>query len=216
DAKTNPERHFFRIRFKNPKADIDGKVLKYYSPKGSGNFPYFTPSLRKAYKSGTEIPFLVVTEGEFKAWVACEKGIPTVGVSGIHNFYSNDGARTLHSELEQFIIRCKVKKILFLTDADTMIITYKQDKDLAERPTLFYSAVKYFREATMKLMGSASSLVGIYFGHLRTDNFPISKGLDDLLLNNPGKEAEVASDLQELMFATKFFNIINIEDSLTK
>src|SRR5690606_26785651 len=25
DAKTNPERHFFRIRFKNPKADIDGK-----------------------------------------------------------------------------------------------------------------------------------------------------------------------------------------------
>jgi hypothetical protein len=217
DTKNNPERHFYRTRFKEPITDtLTGKSIKYKTPKGGCNYLYFPPYIRDLYKTKTEIPLLIITEGEFKSYRACKAGIPTIGISGIHNLY-NKGEKTLDAELVSLIKDCKVKKILFLTDADSKIITFSSEKDLSSRPTQFYAAVRSFRDGFIHAMNKKEFPISdIFYGHIKTDLYPECKGIDDLLNDRNYQEVDVFNDLNELHFAKKYFQIISITDSINR
>lgn len=210
---------YSRTRLKVPKVSKEGKERKYESPYGSINFPFFPIEIIEAYKAEREIETLIITEGEFKAEAGCRAGAWVVGVSGIHNWYDSDGRKQLHPDICALIARCKVKRLMFLTDADTLEIKYKPEKDLSERPNFFYSAIKNFREAVMQFMAAADgvSLTDVYYGHLKTDLLKAKqKGLDDLLLDLPFKKPDIAKALNALELQSQWFDIFNISDGLNK
>jgi hypothetical protein len=210
---------FHRTRLKHPRMLDDGKEMKYQSPKGSGNFPYFPVAIIDKYREKEPIPLLVITEGEFKAVVGCKYGLDVIGISGIHNFYSNFESKTIHPDIVELLRVCQVRKLLFLTDADTTIIKYQPDKDLAKRPNLFFSAIKNFREAMMYEMDNKEKglwLTDVYYGHLLPDFAEHNqKGLDDLLSMQINKD-KVTDDLAKLQFAETYFWCQNIVVNLNK
>lgn len=194
------------------------KERKYQSPKGSHNCPYFTPQIIEAYANQTTIPLLVLTEGEFKAVAGCNAGLHVVGITGIQGFYDPDASKKLHFDILELCRVCKVEKILLLTDADTLQLTYKPDVDLAKRPISFYSSVKNFREAAMQAITNAPEL-GLrdaYFGHIAVKHVKTGKGLDDLLLQFAHNAQAVVNSLNALSFNSDFFYIQNITDGLNK
>ena len=76
---------YFRVRMLGGRADAAArKQPKYLSPKGSGCAPPYLPELRDwaALRVDVGQP-LVITEGEFKAYVACKLLPPEVAVLGI-------------------------------------------------------------------------------------------------------------------------------------
>ena len=111
------------------------------------------------------------------------------------------------------IIRCDVKYIVFLTDADTLVIEYAKEKDLKKRQVSFYSAVKYFRESLETMLNNPNvNLQHVYFSHIKTKYNDLAKGLDDLLVLEKGKEKEVLADLLQFQFAAKYFDGFIITD----
>jgi len=194
------------------------KERKYQSPKGSHNCPYFTPQIIEAYANQTHIPLLVLTEGEFKAVAGCNAGLHVVGITGIQGFYDPDGSKKLHFDILELCRVCKVEKILLLTDADTLQLTYKPDVDLAQRPISFYSSVKNFREAAMQAITNAPELAlrDAYYGHITTKHAKTGKGLDDLLQQFAHSTQAVVNSLNALSFNSDFFYIQNITDGLNK
>lgn len=210
---------YYRDRYQVPRTLDSGKVKKYHAPAGSYNCPYFTPQIIAAYNAQTPIPLLIVTEGEFKAVAGCNAGLHVVGVSGIHNFYDPD-SKKIHADIVELMRACKTEKLLFLTDADTQTITYKPDKDLAERPQLFYSAVANFREAALFHISNENdfALRDVYYGHIATKHRIDNKGLDDLLLGPLAfKRDQLVNDIQKLTFeGNENFYICNVTDGLNK
>jgi hypothetical protein len=83
--------------------------------------------------------------------------------------------------IKQICQICLVQEIVFLTDADTMQVQYKEDKDLYTRPNSFYGAVEKFKILTKELN------VNQYFMYIQEN--PSYKGLDDLL-HAHGKDTE--------------------------
>lgn len=194
------------------------KERKYQSPKGSHNCPYFTPQIIDAYTNKTKIPLLVLTEGEFKAVAGCNAGLHVVGITGIQGFYDPDGSKKLHFDIIELCRVCQVEKILLLTDADTLTLTYKPDTDLAQRPVSFYSSVKNFREAAMLAITTGTDLMlrDAYFGHIDRKHVATGKGLDDLLQNFAHNKDSIVNSLNALSFNSQFFYIQNITDGLNK
>ena len=210
EAKWGKE--FNRVRLKNPHGDA-----KYLSPKGSSNYPFFHPTILSKYKNKEQIKTLIITEGEFKTERACNIGLDVVGISGIHNFYASKEDKRLHPDLVELIKVCQVKQVLFLTDADTVTIKYRPEKELTERPFIFYSAVKNFREAIITLTQSENiTLTDFYFGHIKSEFIQHNqKGLDDLLNAFKTPDAIIHA-LAQLSFDNTMFDIINISDGLSK
>jgi len=208
------EEHFVRTRFKEPSNGLP----KYISPKESGLNPFFPPNIIDKYIKKTAIETLTITEGEIKAFKGDYHGWDIIGIPSIHGFYSQETKGKLHEDIQQLIIRCDVKYIVFLTDADTMVIEYAKDKDLSKRQASFFSAVKYFRESLESLINNpAVKLEQVYFSHIKTKYNDQAKGLDDLLVLEKGKENEVYEDLKQFQFAVKYFQGFIITDGkLTK
>lgn len=229
---------YFRTRLKNPReyTSEDGKkeLMKYVQSKGSGHYPFFPPSIinkflsatlkpSKALKKNSEknpdigfIDTLFVVEGELKAFKGSLAGIDIIGIPSIHGFYASDIPGKLHEDIQRLIITCQVKKIVYLTDADTLAINWEEGKDLKKRANTFYSAVKNFRNSLQLLLDTEESQVPlqlVYFMHLRTDLMEGSKGLDDLLCNLPKKESEIRSDLLQLDLSKTYFSGRNITDN---
>jgi len=50
------------------------------------NTPFWHPSLVQQFEQATEIETLVITEGQFKSFLASHHGIPTVGLTSISHF----------------------------------------------------------------------------------------------------------------------------------
>jgi hypothetical protein len=205
---------YIRTRIKNPS---DAKV-KYISPKGLGLLPFFTPSLIEKYQNGTEIFALFLIEGEMKALAGSVNGIDAVGLGSIHGFYAEkdeDDTTKKHrlaDEIIEVIRKCKVKKLIYLTDADTLVLNYSPDKDLAKRPHSFYSATKNFREAAKVLIyDNSNELQDFYFMHIKTEFCPDSKGLDELLFNNKKEKKAIVDDINRLEQAYAYFNCYNLK-----
>jgi putative DNA primase/helicase len=76
---------YVRLKPDSPrKGKVDGKPVKYESPKGLANQAYFPPATRAVLSDAT-IP-LLVTEGEKKSAKADQDGFPCVGLVGVYGW----------------------------------------------------------------------------------------------------------------------------------
>lgn len=169
-----------RINQRNRYLQSDGKLSpKYRSPKGSkvhiflnGIFAYFVEPLLKQGLSRAEIierlqpvfKKIVITEGEFKAFVGCKNGIPTIGITGIHNAVKtikqtfekgtlNESSRTvgaiLLKELSDFLLMFDVEEIEFLHDSDAFdnLNNHSRATSFSASPrNLFFAICKFNQE----------------------------------------------------------------------
>ena len=208
--------NYKRTRLKIPLKNKDGEDIKYLSPADSGLMPFFPPKIISKYMAGEEIELLIITEGEKKAFKGCMCGLDVVGIPSIHGFYNGDIKGKLHEDIQDLIIVCKVKKIIYLTDADTLAIKWKKDKDLHKRQATFYQAVKLFRESVQLLLDDQSvALTDVYFSHINIKYIEDGKGLDDLLNHYSDKIADIIEDLLQFQFAKKYFSGKIISDGKT-
>lgn len=220
---TKQSRDFTRLRLREPKGD-----MKYAQEKGSPQFPFFPPGIIRKYalaKSGITpdisdpgnddgtIEVLFLVEGEFKAFKGSVSGIDIIGLPSIHGFYNGDVRGKMHEDIQDLIITCKVKKIVFLVDADLLSVKWQEGKDLSKRPASFYGAIKAFRESLQLLLDDDKvELQYCYFMHIRSKYMSEAKGLDDLLSKFPAQTVEIVEDLYSLQFAKRYFDGFSILD----
>lgn len=180
---------YFRYRL-HPSKVSEGH--KYWAEPKSGTHIYWTNSCIEAYKNATEVDTFYIIEGEFKAFVA-EKLFALkhiAAIPGIWGFTNGDrekdangvpkGKHTLHDDLVEFLKTCKVKRLVYIQDADCFDITPDPNdigKDLAKRPKLFSSSVRIMADLCRQLN------VEVIFTHVNKSQS--QKGLDDLLLSLP-------------------------------
>lgn len=179
------------IRLSEPKELPNGDVMKYRIPKGAGTPPFFPPDLIAAFEAKAKIKTLYITEGYFKAFKAYMHGIPCVGLVSITTMRDKRTGK-MHDDILQLIEVCKVQRLVFLTDADARQITSKpltENIDISRRVNSFYSAINTFHEITSKIEN-----VKFYFAHITEDLPCKSKGLDDLLINNPDQVQAIADE----------------------
>ena len=210
DAKQT--RDYIRKRLREPRDDF-----KYWQEKGSPQYPFLPPNIIARYQKCKEaenidgsavdpIETLFVVEGEFKSFKGSLVGLDIIGLPSIHGFYNGDVKGKLHEDIQELIITCQVKKVVFLVDADLLTVTWKEDKDLSLRPSSFYAAVKSFRESIQLLLeDSKVKLESAYFMHINTKFRIDAKGLDDLLVKYSACTSEIIQDLHELAYAKKYF-----------
>ncbi|MCZ8021187.1 MAG: DUF5906 domain-containing protein [Cyclobacteriaceae bacterium] len=210
---------FIRKRLRIPKED-----QKYHQEKGSGQFPFFTPGIIEKYQlakakpdadpDAGNIETLVLVEGEFKAFAGYMAGIDVIGIPSIHGFYNGDVRGKLHEDIQEVIITCKVKNVIYLVDADLLTIRWEANKDLAKRIESFYAAIKLFRESLELLIQNPDlSITNVYFMHVASKFAKEdAKGLDDLLCKNPDKGKDIVADLMQFQFANKFFSGYIVND----
>lgn len=92
---------FQRFRYLvDPPPNSAGKVQRYAQSERSGVCAYF-PTLRDWSTILTDTKQTIyITEGEFKAAKACERGFPTIGLGGVWNFTSKASGGAFLRELE--------------------------------------------------------------------------------------------------------------------
>lgn len=185
------EIEFARTRFQSPK---DPKH-KYDQPKGTETFPFFTPTILGKYKKKETIKTLFVTEGEFKAFKLSMLGVPCVGIGGVQNFKSASKDR-LHPDLIKLLEDCQVENVVLLFDRDCLDVKWEDEKDLAQRPNNFFSALNTFNELLKPYDKQ------LYFSHISLNCN--EKGIDDLLcsLNNDDME-KCLEELRSLLVGAK-------------
>lgn len=181
--------YFKLIRLKEPKGD------NKYSRVGrnplikagwDATFPWYHPDICDKYQKGEEIETLFLTEGVFKAWLACYYGMLTVGLSSISHYAGEDGK--LYDSLQRLILKCKVKNVVILWDGDCRNISKSalaKREDLAKRPHGFYSAAKKIRKLVLDIdFPKEEQKPAVYFYHVVSEIYPSEpKGLDDLLID---------------------------------
>ena len=199
----NDREQVFKLkRLKEPKGD-----MKYVIPKGVGTYPFFPPSLVEKYEKGEQIKTLVITEGYFKAFKAHVHGWDIVGLSSITH-YANKKTKQIHPDIAVLIKRCKVQNVVMLYDGDCLNIStsaIEQGTDLRERPYSFFQSMLKIRELLVDYD------VKVYFSHILSENIEGNpKGLDDLLIAQPGKEDEILQDLMLLGTPGHYFYRLNV------
>lgn len=169
-------RAFSRTRYQAPVELPDGKTKRYDQPPKSPIHAFVTPELLSRYKKGEETKDLYIVEGEFKAFSMSNFGLPTFGIGGIHNYVGGEKKADIIQDIVLFCEKCKVQNIIFLFDADCMLIKWKEGKDVSQRPAGFYSALNNFNE----LLKPRN--INLYFSHVIYDeDHEDLKGIDDVL-----------------------------------
>lgn len=203
------EAPFGRLRYK-PENQPDSGV-KYFQEKGSGTHIFFPPAIIQKFQDKAHIENLILVEGEFKAMSGSLSGLDIVGLGGKDSFRDSD-KKNLHEDICAIIRDCTVTNLILLLDADTLQIKWdweeEPNKDLAKKLYYFFNTAVNFREAAK----NATGLRDVYFSHLKLNNLPEAKGLDDLLLikRDEGNELVVVNDLQSLASAKIYFDTVNI------
>jgi len=213
---------FIRTRFKpgqEPKSE-SGKPIKYISPKRSGQHPFITPKVHLAYGQKKKIKTLALVEGEKKAMAGDVQGMHIIGIPSIHGFYGEqkqNGLKALHPDVVEIIKACKVDRLIYLTDADTLSLNYEPNKEMTERPIAFRSAVRNFRQVAGYLLKEPSvALQSIHFMHIRSEYEDRAKGLDDLFQHYPDERNAILQDFRKRDKAKKYFQGIDISQGTEK
>lgn len=168
---------------------------KYDFSEGK-NAPFWHPVLVEAFENQTPINTLVITEGQFKAFKACEDGIYTIGLTSISHFRDKK-MQTLHPEILEFIKVCEVKNVVILWDGDCRSISTKhldQEKDLSERPNLFYVFATKIADMVHDFFPNKRKMQ-VYFATIKSDELDYHpKGIDDLLIEHKQEKKQIVED----------------------
>lgn len=213
DNKTPQPRFYHTTRLANPTGEG-----KYRMPKGQGTFPWFHPSLLEAFRNKTPIPTLFLTEGVFKAWEACERGIPTVGLSSITHYADHSGH--LYRDIVRLIDENQVENLVICWDGDCLDISEKSlavREELTKRPAGFYNAANKIRKLTQEQpYPTRTKAPNIWFYHVLRGCFPSDpKGLDDLLIaaRETAKVGDVVADALDPERKSRHFFKMDISNS---
>ena len=124
EGKTNG---YCRLKPDAPrKGKEDGKPIKYESPKGSSNRPYFPPGTLAALNDPSAP--LVIVEGEKKSAKADQEGFPCVGLVGVYGWQKKrnkdkdgkgQGERELIADLAGIAWQGRLVYLCFDSDAAT-------------------------------------------------------------------------------------------------
>src|SRR5262249_34362777 len=90
DAEGKPT-GYCRLKPDKPRKGKDGKPVKYESPRGVPNQPYFPPGTLAALRDPSQS--LVITEGEKKAAKADQEGFPCIGLAGVYGWQRKRDAK---------------------------------------------------------------------------------------------------------------------------
>lgn len=202
----------------NERKTKDDKLIKYENPKGAKTLPWIAPNIIEAYRTGTEIETIIITEGYIKAISGYLNGLYIFGLSGIQNVKDKDTA-TLHTDILNCIAKCKVKNIVLLYDGDCTNISTKaleNGDDLYKRPYGFFASARNIVELLKD--HRKTNEFDIYFAHVNTTQLEgLPKGLDDLF---EVYQTEFSDIVKELTSFSKqknhYFFKSNITYSLSK
>jgi putative DNA primase/helicase len=164
---------YVRLKPDRPRKGKNGKPVKYESPKGSTNLPYFPPGIFPALKDPSCL--LLVTEGEKKAAAATQAGFPCVGLVGVYGWQQprprgqdgkTHGPRELIEGLAKIPWRGRRVLIVF-------------DSDAAEKREVLWGEWHFAR--ALRVAGADVKVVRLPPGPTRDDGKPAKQGLDDFL-----------------------------------
>ena len=198
-------RTFTRTRHADPKADRNGRKVRYSQPAHTETFPFITPAVLKAFREKKlDNDTLYIVEGEFKAFRLSLEGVPCIGIGGIWNF-KDERKGDIHPDIARIISECKARRVVMIQDRDCMEVKWDEKKNLDERPRQFYNALIKFDQYLHQFDDVAMFFCHVSLlckdicdeqGNVITSN----KGIDDLLNNNPTIVTHVLKELR--LFAT--------------
>jgi putative DNA primase/helicase len=166
--------NYVRLKPDAPRVGKNGKVVKYESPKGSGNRAYFPPGSLAALKDASVS--LVITEGEKKAAAADQAAIPCIGLVGVYGWQMKrikdadgkaTGDRQLIGDLATIPWQSRLVFLCF-------------DSDAATNPHVRW-AEWHLAEALAR-NGATVKVIRLPAGDLGPDGTPAKIGLDDFLV----------------------------------
>jgi hypothetical protein len=205
----------YQIERLHPDLVNDGFKYKFPSGKGLGTFPFWPVNVVEAFEQQAKSEVLIITEGWLKAWYAGRFGFPVVGLSSITHYRDKD-KQGIHQDIAKYLLTIKPKHCIILFDADAPNISTKDladNKDLRTRPYSFFNAASTIRELLLDYVDN------IWFAHILPGldlrdslDIPIAapKGLDDLLLCQPGFEDKILKDLTSFSTTPTYFKRIDI------
>jgi hypothetical protein len=168
---------YCRLKPDRPRKSKDnGKPIKYESPKGAGNLPYFPPGTLAALQDVSRS--LIVTEGEKKSAKADQEGFPCVGLVGVCGWQKKrprdkddrpQGERALIDKLAQIAWQRRLVFLCFDSDAATNPNVRLAEWHLAE---------------TLQRHGAIVRVVRLPHGDPGPDGTSAKIGLDDYLVAN--------------------------------
>ena len=199
---------YHTIRLAEPVGD-----MKYKMPpksKGSpGALPWFHPITVQAFRDGTEIDTIYLTEGVKKAFMAGNYSQHVIGLASITCYAGKD--KRLHHDILRLIERCKVKNVVVLWDGDCLQVSRKGiqvREEATTRPFGFFNSAKQIRKLLFQEPGLKDQL-RVYFMHINTEYWKTEppKGLDDLLITAKAakKVDDVVKDMTNLEDKGPFF-----------
>ncbi|MEO8759744.1 MAG: DUF3854 domain-containing protein [Bacteroidia bacterium] len=193
----------YRVRLLKPFYNKENKPVKYLME--GFNCIFYPPLMIQAFKAGSEIETLIVTEGEKKAFVASKNGFDCVGISGIWNFCNKENLEEgkqdeLMPSLKEFIKKCKVKNVVLLHDSDALDISKNPNDAATDRVFGFYQATKRFAELIFQ------EGVKFYYGYINPHIEASSDklGLDDLIKKYEDYSQRVLLDFHNGVTENKF------------
>ena len=211
NGKTKP---FEVRRYKpgNEPKDKDQKIIKYHTPKGAKTLPWISPNIIEAYNAGLELDTIVITEGYIKGISGFLNGLHIFALSGILNSKDKDTG-TLHSDILEVVLKCKVKNVIVLFDGDANNISLNalnEGKDLYKRPLNFYNATVQIKELLKDHLKDQH--FDIYFASINSSNLEDEpKGLDDLFETHSGNVKDITKELTSFSKQkSHYFTRINI------
>jgi hypothetical protein len=172
----------YRTRYSTPRVRQDGSTWKYNTPKGMSSRTYLNGLFHFYGERYEAIETLYITEGEFKAFVACMNGIPAVGIPGIHMIgtaqreeYTNKTfGVNMSDDLKRTLNRLpNIRRVVLIHDGDAL-------DGSRERRNSFYTAVRNFAYAMNGYNKTRKTPLAFEYWHGKPD--VDGKGIDDILV----------------------------------
>lgn len=162
----------FRIRYLDtpPRGFVERKAMRYWQPPRSPAAVYFPRNVEDtdwpAISADAQYE-VMMTEGEFKAQICCQQGFPCLGIGGVWNIYTTQGA--LLPELDAIAWQGRTVYVVF-------------DSDRASNPNVLHAERRLSKELAKR--GAFVHVVQVpHVGHGKTgvDDFLLREGADALL-----------------------------------
>lgn len=93
-------------------------------------------------KGKTEIKSLVICDDPVCAFILCQKEIPAIAIPGIQYLSDQNQIKNeVWNEIIEICENCSVKKLVYLLPNDTLDLVWKENVDLAIRPTRIFNSL---------------------------------------------------------------------------